>query len=87
MVEDPEKEMLKRFLEKGSIEEGRDEEEEDEEEEEEEEPWINMPCYVFNPKFPPLKNDRRCRHCKKFLTVNCPHIDEMADDVDDMDPD
>jgi len=82
--EDPEKEMFKRFLEKGSIDSTDDEEEEEDEEEED---WINMPCYVFNTTFPPQKDDRRCRHCKLFLTVQCPHIDDMADDVDDMDPD
>lgn len=82
MSEDPEKEMFKRFLEKGSIDTTNEEEDD-----EEEEAWIDMPCYVFNLTLSTSKDDKRCRHCKLFLTVQCPHIDDMADDVDDMDPD
>lgn len=46
----------------------------------------HRPCYVFNPRLPRGQDDARCRHCRHYLTANCPHIDEFLDDVEDLSP-
>ena len=55
-------------------------------EEEEEDRFVNRPCYEFNGALLPSWNDRRCEHCRHYLTARCPHIDEFLDDVDDLSP-
>jgi len=37
-------------------------------------------CYEFNTSLNELNDDARCIHCKKFLTLYCPHIDEFMDE-------
>ncbi len=55
-------------------------------EEDEESKFVNRPCYVFNPRLPRSQDDAHCRHCRHYLTANCPHIDEFIDDVEDLSP-
>jgi hypothetical protein len=55
-------------------------------EEEDEDKFVNRPCYEFNPALLPAWNDRRCEHCRHYLTSRCPHIDEFLDDVEDLSP-
>jgi hypothetical protein len=55
-------------------------------EEEDEDKFVNRPCYQFNAALLPAWNDRRCEHCRFYLTARCPHIDEFLDDVDDLSP-
>ncbi|MGB9635664.1 MAG: hypothetical protein ACPL1Y_00215 [Thermoplasmata archaeon] len=43
-------------------------------------------CYVFNDAMDPLLDDGACEHCKYFLTMKCPHIDEFIEEVEDMEP-
>jgi hypothetical protein len=57
-----------------------------EEAEESEDRFVNRPCFVFNSALLPAWNDRRCEHCRYYLTARCPHIDEFLDDVDDLTP-
>ncbi len=52
----------------------------------EEDRFVNRPCYEFNSLLRPAWNDRRCEHCRHYLTARCPHIDEFLDDVDDLTP-
>ncbi|MEM0128870.1 MAG: hypothetical protein QXG65_01710 [Thermoplasmata archaeon] len=49
-------------------------------------PFSNRPCYEFNPRLASGSNDRRCVHCRHYLTPRCPEIDEFLDDVDDLGP-
>lgn len=81
-------------------EEDEDDDEEDDDEEyeeggnrsiasdeEETQDFCGRDCYVFNPKFPDSMNDDCCVHCKMFLTIQCPHLDDFMDEVDGLDPD
>ncbi|MHB1932047.1 MAG: hypothetical protein ACYCPV_03555 [Thermoplasmata archaeon] len=45
--------------------------------------FVNRPCYAFNHRIPPKLDDRRCDHCRHYLTPRCPHIEEFLDEVDD----
>lgn len=47
----------------------------------------NRPCYVFNTALKTSFDDKRCDHCRFYLTASCPHIDEFIDDVEDLSPD
>jgi hypothetical protein len=71
--------------------EGEDEEASDEEggEEEEEDPdkYCNRECYVFNAKLEGTLDDKCCKHCKLYLTLQCPHINEFMDEVEEGDVD
>ncbi len=49
-------------------------------------PFVNRPCYEFNNRLGTAANDRRCVHCRHYLTPRCPEIDEFLDDVDDLGP-
>ncbi len=47
--------------------------------------WYGLPCYEFNDTLNRGLDDWRCVHCRKFLTVECPYIDEMVGEGDDDD--
>jgi|GEM_PF-1508394 len=68
---------------------GEEEEEEGEEEGEEDEPdkFCNRECYVFNVKLEGTLDDKCCKHCKLYLTLQCPHISEFMDEVEEGDVD
>ncbi|MGI0055021.1 MAG: hypothetical protein ACREB9_05930 [Thermoplasmata archaeon] len=51
-----------------------------------EDPFVNRPCYEFNGRLTTSSNDRRCVHCRHYLTPRCPEIDEFLDDVDELGP-
>jgi hypothetical protein len=34
-----------------------------------------MECYEFNTSLLEKFNDGMCEHCRKYLTILCPHID------------
>ena len=53
---------------------------------EEEDRFVDRPCFEFNHLLLPSWNDRRCEHCRHYLTARCPHIDEFLDDVEDLTP-
>jgi hypothetical protein len=53
---------------------------------EEEDRFVDRPCFEFNQLLLPSWNDRRCEHCRHYLTARCPHIDEFLDDVEDLSP-
>lgn len=36
-------------------------------------------CYQFNEDLDDLMDDARCVHCRKYLTLDCPHIGEFID--------
>lgn len=40
-------------------------------------------CYIFNEKLPEEQDDTRCDHCRKFMTLNCEHIEEFIDEDDE----
>lgn len=44
----------------------------------------DQPCYEFNDVLPPMSNDRRCRNCRKFLTLSCEQIDRFLDEDGDV---
>ena len=71
LADDPEKRMLAEFL--GG--DGSGEEEDGEE-------WMDMACYEFNERLPVHLDDRRCVHCRKYLTLACPQIDELMEEAD-----
>lgn len=57
-------------------------------EDEEEGPELcGRECYVFNARLPRDKDDNCCVHCKLYLTLQCPHLDDFMDEVDSLDPD
>ncbi len=37
-------------------------------------------CYEFNTTFLPMLDDRSCEHCRKWLTMECEHIDDFIND-------
>ncbi|MHB1434897.1 MAG: hypothetical protein ACYCPN_01050 [Thermoplasmata archaeon] len=48
--------------------------------------FVNRPCYAFNHRIPSKLDDRRCDHCRHYLTARCPHIEEFLDEVEDPAP-
>ena len=48
--------------------------------------FCDRECYEFNKKFSEDLDDRCCDHCLHYLTLQCPHIKEFMDDIDDLDP-
>jgi len=46
-----------------------------------------MECYEFNERLDPSLDDGECIHCRKYLTLSCPHIDEFLDDLEDFEVD
>ena len=46
-------------------------------EEDMDEKWVDLPCYEFNARLDKAQNDGSCLHCAKYLTTDCPHIDEF----------
>ncbi len=56
------------------------------EEEGDEDRFVNRECYEFNHQLRAAWNDRRCEHCRHYLTARCQHIDEFLDDVEDLSP-
>jgi hypothetical protein len=52
----------------------------------EEDRFVDRPCFEFNQLLLPSWNDRRCEHCRHYLTARCPHIEEFLDDVEDLSP-
>jgi hypothetical protein len=72
----------------GDAEEEEGEEEEDEGSEDEDDAKLcNRECYQFNAKLSPELDDKCCKHCKLYLTLQCPHIKEFMDEVDEGDVD
>jgi hypothetical protein len=75
----------------GEADDGEEGEEEGGEEEEGEEGMdektCNRECYQFNPKMTPELDDKCCKHCRLYLTLQCPHIKEFMDEVDEGDVD
>ncbi|MDG6221043.1 MAG: hypothetical protein QCI38_06295 [Candidatus Thermoplasmatota archaeon] len=53
-----------------------------EEEEEDEEP-NGFPCYEFNSSLPENLDDDYCVHCKKYLTLQCEHLELFLDEVEE----
>ena len=43
------------------------------------EPLVGRICYVFNTELDGKLNDTVCIHCRKFMTLDCEHIDEFVD--------
>lgn len=64
-----------------------DEEDGSEEGEEEPDKFCNRECYVFNVKIEGALDDKCCKHCKLYLTLQCPHINEFMDEVEEGDVD
>jgi hypothetical protein len=52
-----------------------------------EDEFCNRECYEFNEKFPEDLDDKCCMHCIMYLTLNCPHINDFIDDIEELDPD
>jgi len=88
---EPEKDEEQREDEGTETEEVDEEEEGDEEEggEEEEDPdkFCNRECYDFNVKLEVGLDDKCCKHCKLYLTLQCPNISEFMDEVEEGDVD
>ena len=43
------------------------------------EPLMGRICYVFNSELDDKLNDTICTHCRKFMTLDCEHIEEFVD--------
>jgi len=65
-------------------EEGGDEEEGDEEMDAK---FCNRECYQFNTKMAVELDDKCCKHCRLYLTLQCVHIKDFMDEVDEADVD
>jgi hypothetical protein len=46
--------------------------------------WYGYPCYEFNETLDRTQDDWRCVHCRKFLTLQCPHIDEFLEEEEEI---
>jgi len=42
-------------------------------------------CYLFKNKLPANCNNKKCRHCMKYLTTNCDRITDFIDEDGDVD--
>lgn len=47
---------------------------------EEENEFCGRECYEFNENLEANKDDECCEHCRKYMTLNCKHIDDFLDD-------
>ena len=43
------------------------------------EPLMGRICYIFNSELNGKLNDTVCIHCRKFMTLDCEHIEEFVD--------
>jgi len=50
--------------------------------EEDDEPH-DMPCYDFNNALPEHMDDVFCIHCRKYLTLQCSHLELFMDELED----
>ncbi len=41
-----------------------------------------LPCYRFNEGLAPAYDDGECPHCRRYLTLRCPYIDDFLDQID-----
>ncbi|MCL4325993.1 MAG: hypothetical protein M1481_04125 [Candidatus Thermoplasmatota archaeon] len=46
--------------------------------------FIDRECYTFNKDLKSKFNDKRCEHCKFYLTMNCKYINDFIDEMEDM---
>lgn len=46
---------------------------------------FGLPCYEFNEALGRSLDDSGCLHCRKFLTLECPHIAEFMDEDEEED--
>ena len=44
------------------------------------EEFIGYPCFEFNAALDPERNDTRCVHCRKYLTIQCEYLDQFLED-------
>jgi len=45
--------------------------------------FIGYPGFEFNTALAPDRNDTRCVHCRKYLTVQCEYLEQfLEDDLD-----
>jgi hypothetical protein len=54
--------------------------------EDDEDRFVDRECFEFNAQLRVVWNDRRCEHCRHYLTARCRHLDEFLDDVEDLTP-
>ena len=54
----------------------------DSEDVEEEEEETRYPCYEFNTSLPKENDDGLCIHCRKYLTLECEHLEDFMDELD-----
>ena len=47
------------------------------------EDFIGYPCFEFNTTLSPDRNDTRCVHCRKYLTIECEYLDQFLEDDGD----
>jgi hypothetical protein len=52
--------------------------------EEEEEDFCDRECYVFNEKLKEHFDDDCCEHCTKYLTLQCEHLGDFMNEIDDF---
>ncbi|HEY4705512.1 MAG TPA: hypothetical protein VII27_07260 [Thermoplasmata archaeon] len=48
-----------------------------------EDEFIGFPCFEFNTALAPERDDTRCIHCRKYLTVACEYLDDFFEDGGD----
>jgi hypothetical protein len=51
---------------------------------EDEEEFCGRECYEFNEKLKEQFDDDCCEHCRKYLTLQCEHLDDFMDEIEDF---
>ena len=53
-------------------------------EEDEEDEFCGRDCYEFNSKLKEQFDDDCCEHCRKYLTLQCAHLEDFMGELSDM---
>lgn len=52
--------------------------------EDEEDEFCGRDCYEFNTRMKEQFDDECCEHCKKYLTLQCTHLEDFMDEIADF---
>lgn len=49
-----------------------------------EDEFCNRECYEFNERLKSQFDDDCCEHCKKYLTIQCEHLEDFQAEIEDL---
>jgi hypothetical protein len=50
----------------------------------EESEFCNRECYEFDERLKAQFDDSCCGHCRKYLTIQCEHLEDFMEKIDDL---